>query len=491
VNAQIASAFVLLTVGATAAAAQQPTVNDRVAKAMPTTYEPAQCNIKPNHFKVGSAAGYVKSAIETDVPESKVRILGQAAKVDLEAIQQNGQEKNPAAWYYLGRVYLMQGKLAPADSALTKAQQLAPDCAKDIDVYRRNAWAVLINAGSKFEEDKNADSAFALYRQANSIYRGSPIGFYRVASIWNDKGQLDSAAYYFGLAAAAVSPNATDTNEVKYRNNSAFSQGVLLLNARKYDQAAPVFEQYLKWVPSDPQAKRGLAATYRGLGQVDKASALEKEVAASGSAAGDAGGAAGGASGGAGGGAGIDDVMSAGISLFGDKKYAEAAAAFEKVVAAEPYNRDALSSLANTYLALGDGSKLLATSQRLVAIEPMSESALKLLGQGYKQSSKVDDAVKTAEQVLALPANVRATNFATQGNGASLTLTATGRAAQTPAGKPIAPVAVPITVEFINAGGQPVATQEATIPAVADGASQDVKVDAQGAGIAAWRYKRK
>ena len=86
---------------------------------------------------------------------------------------------------------------------------------------------------------------------------------------------------------------------------------------------------------------------------------------------------------------------------------------------------------------------------------------------------------------------MRAANFATQGTGASLTLTATGRAAQTPSGKPITPAAVPITVEFIDAGGQPVATQEATIPAVADGASQDVKVDAQGAGIAAWRYKRK
>ena len=103
----------------------------------------------------------------------------------------------------------------------------------------------------------------------------------------------------------------------------------------------------------------------------------------------------------------------------------------------------------------------------------------------------MDDAVKTAEQVLALGANVRAANFTAGGSGASLTLTATGRPAQTPSGKPIAPAAVPITVEFINAGGQPVASQEAQIPAVADGASQDVKVDAQGTGIAAWRYKRK
>jgi len=482
VNAKIASAFLLLSVSTSVATAQQATVNDRVAKAMPTKYQPAQCNIKPNHFKVGSAAGYLKSAIETDVPESKARILGQGEQVLLEAIQQNGQDKNPAAWYYLGRIYLTQGRLLPGDTALTKAVQMAPDCAKDVDIYRRNAWVALVNGGSKFEEDKNTDSAFALYQQANSIYRGSPIAYYRVASIMNDKGQPDSAEYYFGLAVGA-SATTTDTTEQKYRNNSAFSQGVLLLNAKKYDKAASVFEQYLKWVPNDAQAKRGLAASYRGLGRNEEAQAIEKELVASGGAA------PGGADGG--GGAGTADVMSAGIGLFKDKKYAEAATAFEKVVAAEPYNRDALSSLANTYLALQNGPKLLATSQRLVEIEPLSESALKLLGEGYKQSSKVDDAVKTAEQVLALPANVRASNFATTGNGASLTLTATGRAAQTAGGKPIPASAMPITVEFLDATGKPVASKDAEIPAVANGATQDVKVDGQGAAIAAWRYKRK
>jgi tetratricopeptide (TPR) repeat protein len=483
VNAKITSAILLLCLDATLASAQQPSgqqtlVSDRVAKSVPAKYEPAQCNIKPNHFKVGSGAGYVKAALETDVPDNKTRILGQSEKVLLEAIHQNGQDKNPAAWYYLGRTYLQEGKLYPTDTAFTKAQQLAPDCAKDIDVYRRNAWVALINAGSKFEEDKNVDSAYVLYQQANIIYRGSAVGLYRTASILNDRKQFDSAAYYFGQAVAA-SANSTDTTEQKYRNNSAFSQGVLLLNAKKYDQAAQVFQQYLKWVPNDPQAKRGLAQAYRGQGKTEQAQALEKEVVASGGAAGGAGG------------GGSQDLMSAGINLFQDKKYAEAAAAFEKVVQAEPYNRDALSSLANTYLALQNGPKLLATAQRLVAIEPMSESALKLMGEGYKQSSKVDDAVKTAEKVLALPANVKASDFSTSGTGASLTLTASGRAAQTASGKPIAPAAVPITVEFINASGQPVATQDTQIPAVPNGSSQEVKVDGKGAGITAWRYKRK
>ena len=475
-NTQIASAFILLSVGATVGQAQQPVLNDRVAKSMPNSYMPAQCNIKPGHFKVGSAAGYLKSAIETDVPESKTRILGQGEKVVLEAIQQNKQEKNPAAWYYLGRIYLQQGNLYPADTAFTKAEQLAPDCAKDIAGYRRNAWVALVKAGTKFEEDKNPDSALVMYRQAGAIYRGSPIAFYQSAAILNDKGQPDSAVYYFGQAAAITS---TDTTDIKVRSRSAFNQGALLLNGKKYDQAAVVFEQYLKWVPADNEAKRGLAAAYRGSGKIEQAQALEKDLVVAGGAPGASAGSA------------SQDLMSAGVNAYNDKKYADAAAAFEKLVAAEPNNRDALYNLSNTYLAMKNGPKLAATAAKLVAIEPLSENVLKLQGEGYKQSAKVDDAVKIAEQVLALPADVKASDFSATGSGANLTLTATGRAAQTPTGKAIPAVAVPIVVEFLGGTGTVVATQEAQVPALAAGASQEIKVAGQGSGITAWRYKRK
>jgi tetratricopeptide (TPR) repeat protein len=476
VNAQIASAFVLLAASAAVAQAQQPAINDRVANSMPTSYMPAQCKIKPNHFKVASGASYLKSAIETDIPENKTRILGQGEKVILEAMQQNGQEKNPAAWYYLGRIYLQRGNLYPADSALTKAEQLAPDCAEDIAGYRRNAWVALVKAGTKFEEDKNADSALAMYKQAGAIYRGSPIAFYQTAAILNDKGQPDSAVYYFGQAAAVV---ATDTTDIKVRNRSAFNQGALLLNGKKYDQAAVVFEQYLKWVPTDNEAKRALAAAYRGSGKIEQAQALEKQLVDAGVAPGPASKSA------------SQDLMSAGVNAYNDKKFADAAVAFEKVVAAEPNNREALNNLSNTYLALKDGPKLAATAAKLVAIEPLNETALKLQGEGYRKSAKVDDAVKIAEQVLALPADVKASEFSATGSGATLTLTATGRAAQTPTGKAIAPVAVPIVVEFLDGTGTVVGTQDAQVPALAAGASQEVKVAGQGSGITAWRYKRK
>lgn len=482
-NARIASALLALAaIASTASAQQQRVIDERIAKSMPNAYRAAECGIKPNHFKVSSGAAYLKTGIETEVPENKTRALQSGQKVLFESIEQNGQEKNPAAWYYLGRIYLQQGDLYGADSALTRAAGLAPQCAEEISNYRKNAWVALVKAGSKFEDEKNSDSALAVYREAGTIYRDSPITYYQIAAIMNEKGEADSAAAYFGRAADA-GVNSKDTTEIKVRNRSAFNQGAILLNSKNYSGAAAAFERYLKWAPDDNEAKRGLAAAYRGQGQNEKAQALEKDLV---NAAG-----AGGAAGAPGGAPGTQDLMGAGVNLYNDKKYVEAAAAFEKAAAAEPNNRDALSNLSNTYLALKDGPKLLASATKLVAIEPMSENALKLQGEGYKQSGKVDAAITTAEKVLALPVDVRVTEFSPNAGGAALAATATGRAAQTPSGKPIAAAPVGLVFEFLDGKGGVVATQETQVPALAAGTTQDIKLTAQGAGIAAWRYKRK
>jgi tetratricopeptide (TPR) repeat protein len=483
VRATIASAFLALAASALPAAAQQqPVLSDRVAKAMPSTYKAPECGIKSNHFKVSSGASYLKSGIENDVPENQKRSLESGKRVLVEAMQQNGQDKNPAAWYFLGRIYLQQGDVIGADTALARAQQLAPACEKEITAYRQNAWVALIQGGNTFEKEKNLDSALALYRQAGMILRKSAIPYYQAANVFNDKQQTDSAAVYFGKAVAAAA-NATDTTEVNIRNRSAFNQGALLLNGRKYPEAVKAFEQYLQWMPNDNEAKRGLAGAYRGAGETAKAQEVEQQIVAAGGTPG--GGPAEGA------GTGSQDLMNIGVNLYNDKKYAEAAAAFDKVVQSEPYNRDALFNLTNTYLALKDGPKLLATAQKLTALEPMNENALKLLGEGYKQSNKVNDAVSTAEKVLALPLDVKVTQFAPTASGASLTATATGREAQTASGKAIPAAAVTLAFEFLNSSGGVVGGQDVQVPALQPGASQEIKAAAQGQGIVGYRYKRK
>jgi tetratricopeptide (TPR) repeat protein len=488
VKATIASAYVALAVGVLPAAAQQQqqVLSDRVAKSMPSRYQAPECGLKSGHFKVSSGASYLKSGIENSVPDNQRRSYESGQKVLVEAIGQNGQDKNPAAWYYLGRIYLQQGDIIGADTALARAAKMVPACDKEINAYRQNAWVALIKGGNTFEEQKNLDSALVLYRQAGMMLHTSAIPYYQAANAFNTKGQPDSAAAYFGKAVAAAA-HATDTTEVNIRNRSAFNQGALLLNSQKYPESVKAFEQYLQWVPNDIEAKRGLAGAYRGAGDVTKAQALEQQVVAAGGTAG--GGAAAAPGGGAG--AGSQDLMNIGVNFYNEKKYADAATAFEKVVQAEPYNRDALFNLTNTYLALKDGPKLLATAQKLAELEPMNENVLKLVGEGYKQSNQVNQAVSTAEKVLALPIDVKVTEFAPLASGATLAATATGRAAQTAAGKPIPPKPLTLTFEFLNASGGVVGSQDVQVPALQAGATQDIKATGQGQGIAGYRYKQK
>jgi tetratricopeptide (TPR) repeat protein len=488
VKATIASAYVALAVGVLPAAAQQQqqVLSDRVAKSMPSRYQAPECGLKSGHFKVSSGASYLKSGIENSVPDNQRRSYESGQKVLVEAIGQNGQDKNPAAWYYLGRIYLQQGDIIGADTALARAAKMVPACDKEINAYRQNAWVALIKGGNTFEEQKNLDSALVLYRQAGMMLHTSAIPYYQAANAFNTKGQPDSAAAYFGKAVAAAA-HATDTTEVNIRNRSAFNQGALLLNSQKYPESVKAFEQYLQWVPNDIEAKRGLAGAYRGAGDVAKAQALEQQVVAAGGTAG--GGAAAAPGGGAG--AGSQDLMNIGVNFYNEKKYADAATAFEKVVQAEPYNRDALFNLTNTYLALKDGPKLLATAQKLAELEPMNENVLKLVGEGYKQSNQVNQAVSTAEKVLALPIDVKVTEFAPLASGATLAATATGRAAQTAAGKPIPPKPLTLTFEFLNASGGVVGSQDVQVPALQAGATQDIKATGQGQGIAGYRYKQK
>jgi tetratricopeptide (TPR) repeat protein len=478
VKTRIVCSAVGLVVGTTPALVAQTQINTRVASAMPAKYTAPACGIKAGHFKVSSGASYLKVGVENSVPENRERALNSGKKVLLEAIQQNDQQKNPAAWYYLGNIYLRQGDIAGADTAFSKAEELAPACKKDISDTRATAWIPLVNAGITFTKEQKNDSALALLRQANTIYREKPQAYQAAGVIFANSKMDDSAVVYLQKAADV----ANAANMPEDRNQATYNLAAILQRSNRNDEAIAALERYLTWVPKDIEAKKALAALYRTTGKTDKAKALDQELLATPGAGGAGAGAAA---------VGTEDVLRIGVNLYNEKKYPEAAAAFEKALVADPYDRDALYNLSNTYLALKNGAKLLATSERLVAIEPLNENSLKLQGEGYRQSKKIDSAVKIAEKVLALPVDVKVTAFTPSPTGAKLTATVTGRAAQTPAGKPLPPAPMTLVFEFLNQQGAPVATQEAQVPALKADASQTITVEGQGSGIAAWRYKKK
>src|SRR5207249_1367547 len=132
---------------------------------------PAACDIKPGHQLVNSGMQSLKSAFSTKFADQKTKDLKDAERSLTQAVTSGKQEQNPAAWYYLGRYYLMVHDVAGADSALSKAMALAPACKKDIGLYRRQEWVGVFNAGVQAWQGGQTDSAIASFRRANQIYQ--------------------------------------------------------------------------------------------------------------------------------------------------------------------------------------------------------------------------------------------------------------------------------------------------------------------------------
>jgi tetratricopeptide (TPR) repeat protein len=431
------------------------------------------------HFKTKSGKTYLKTAIETPLPENKARALENGSRVIREAIAGAGQGNSAGAWYYLGAVQLFEGDVAAADSALARAEQLAPDCKAAIEQLRAPAYSALFNWGVTHAKAERSDSALHYFKLASRFNPRGPEAPYSIAGAMYNQGKFDSAAVYFRRALeAAQSPE-----KAKLKEQAQYNYAVTLLKLEKHKEAVPLLQEYTKSQPDDMDAKKLLMTAYRGAGMADSARVIEQQVVA-------AGGAAGGPAAGAAAGAGASDLLSIGATAYQEKRYAEAATAFSKALETDPYNRGALYNLANTYLVQQDGPNLVKTAQRILALEPMSEWAMKAVRQGHLLAKQSQAASKAAERALPMPVDVTFSEFRATPSGASVTLVAKGRAAMTVTGKPVAPAPMNLTVEFLDEKGTPVATQAVSVPALKAGVEHTAPLQGQGSGIAGVRYRK-
>jgi tetratricopeptide (TPR) repeat protein len=464
-----------LAAGVATAAAQVPT-SERVAKAMAQ-----QKNVLPPFCKAGtSGTGKIndliadlKTAVGT--PDAGKRAAG-FAKVQEElshAIEKQDQAQNPAAWIYLGRTYLYQGNVVGADTAFGRAEQLAPDCKDDTERSRQLAWTPLVNDGITLANANNADSATVLFRQANTIYRGSPSAFANLGVILANKGQNDSAAAYFKQAMDISARDTTFRDEQKF---STLNLGVVLTRIKRYDEAIAALEQYRKLAPDDKQGGTALHAAYCGANQNDKAQPLEKQYGLPPCAV--AGGEA-------------SSLVDQGVAAFNANKFDEAANFFGQAFAKQPYNHDALLNQATAYFKLKNGPKLVESATPLVELEPLNEVAIQLLEQGYRETKQVDKQLALVSRRRGLPAKLETKRIAISPTEITVAMTATGRDARDAKDQAVKAVPVNLTFELLGADGSVVATQDVTVPALAAGATQDVTVTAKANGITGWRYKVK
>ena len=453
-----------------------------VQQAQPQRYEPLDC-LSDGHFKVSSAKTTVKAALETANKAVVPGMFERARHSLTEAITQNGQDVNPGAWYWLGRIYLYEGDLAGADSALTKAGSLAePACAKEMNLIRITTANALLRPGLDLMAAGQSDSAVKVLNLALSLYGDTPSPFaYRALGVYyyNSKKMLDSAAHYFGKAVEAAGPD-TAFNEV--RLTSQFNMAVALQNNSQDAAAVAAYSRYLEWKPNDLDAMKGLAAALRSSGHADSAQIIEKKLLAM---------PGGGAAAGEGGEVSTVDIFNLGVNAFQDSNYAEAAKAFKQVLEREPNNLDAEKNLAFSYVQMKDGAQLLPIAKRMYEREPLNETTVRLLANAYGMTGNSDEQVSLAEKLVQMPVAVTVQTFTPKATGASLAGEATGRAATNIAGKALAPRPVTVSFEFLDGAGTVVATKEVTLPGLATGKTEPISLDVEGEGIAAFRYHQK
>ena len=472
---------------------------------------PAACDIKPGNQLVNSGMQSLRSAWGTKFSDQRTKDLKDAEKSLTQAVTTGGQEKNAAAWYYLARYYMLTTDYAGIDSAFSKAQALAPTCKDDIALYRRQAWVPVFNAGVQAWQAGSTDSAIASFRRANQIYNTEPMGFIYIANLFIGADQPDSAAKYFRLAV----PAASDPKYARDRRDALFNVARVYHSAKRYDEAAAAYHDYLAAYPNDVGGMASLATLYMRAGKNDSAMALFKSVVDHADSA------------------SADELFSAASGILGgipqspdtaemdgncskaakrktpaltprqisarcrpaavdtmskfhalaDPQYKLAVQMYEAGLAKNPYQRDALYNLAGISYMIGDTGKVLPLAQRLYAVDPMNRLTLAKIAGGWQLLGKKDSVLHYLQVADSLPVEINVSNFSTNEKGAELDALATNL-------KTTASAPLKITFEFLDGKGSVLATQPEDLPALDPSANQQFIVTASQPGIVAWRYKR-
>lgn len=505
-------------------------------------WTPPKCDVKPGNYLVNSGQLYLIDAAQK--PQMRERDLKDAQRTLTQAVTTGGQDKNPGAWYYLARYYVMREDAAGADSAFKKAEALMPACHEDINFYRRNSlWVPLAKAGMTALNAQSYDSALTLLRAAAQVYSGEPQAFTILATAFfnippaaylpestfrkanpglSDSAEAvryaaatntryDSAAKYFRLGAQAAS----DPRFANEKKDAMFNLANSLYGAQRYDSAAVAYSEYMKIAPNDVQARLRLADVLSLGGHSDSAMAMYETVIQNADSA-DA-----------------VNLFAAGASIYNAapplpdtaritsacrhkplatgqtvlqrktrcdregadsvaqrdsaaavKYYQKAARAFEAGLTKEPLNRDGLYNIATTYLALRQPDKMLPMAQRLITVDPMNRNSVRLVAQAWQLKKMGDSALfyVTISDSL-LPVDVSVGSFNPSDQGATVSGVVTNY--HTKASAPLT-----IVFEFLNKAGTVVTSGTVAVPAIDGSGSHAFQLQATGAGIIAWRYKK-
>jgi tetratricopeptide (TPR) repeat protein len=443
---------------------------------------PPDCQLSTSHYLVNSGLLYLRTASSTRFADERQRQLRDARRVLTQAAEQ-GQGDNGAVWYFLGRYYLEMNDVPGMDSAFDRADRLAPQCAADTRAHRRRVWVpVLNNAVERIKANDN-DAAIGLLHQANGIYDGEPPGFYYLGQIYANKGQQDSAIVYFSRAIQIARDSANRENEQAQQllKDATFNVASTYHMQKKYDSAVVWYQEFRTIQPGDAQAMTRMADALSQAGRDDEAIAIYDSVLARKDSM------------------PAIDLFQAGVAMFESKRFERAAEAFESGLERNPFFRDALFNLANTYLSMANaadsgrgaavtarkkelGEKMTPVVRRLTEVDPQNVPARRLQAAAFQLQNLQDSTLRVLEGIEAMTFELQVSQFAPAGSGFDVRGIMTNRTDSTI-------TTPPLTFDFLSATGDVVQSITVDPKPIPGGELAPFQMAPVGEGIVAWRYR--
>jgi hypothetical protein len=411
------------------------------------------------NFRLNSAKLYLDLAVtkQRSDPDRFQGAMRDAQRQLDEATRAGGADELTLQFFY-GELGTLREDLVGADSMFTKAESKASDeCKREMSRMRRNLWAVYANGAVNQQRGGHVDSALALLRKGNIIWRGEPTGFLRMAAIFAARTQTDSAIIY-----ALRGARSSDEARFADLRKAAWITAAQLLH--RDAEAESAFREYLRLAPRDLPAMAGLAGTLTAQNKTAEATATYDTLSAAADTVTDP-----------------DNLFDTATELVRARRYLLAARLYERELGMNRCHRDGLYNLSSTYNSLRDSVRMLATAQRLVAVDPMSRGSLAMLAQAYVLMRDTAS-LGTLQRLQALPWTFDLVRFTSDDSSATLQ----GAIGNTQ-DHALAPFRV--TFEFVNGACEPVSQTVVEVPAVDPNGSHTVEVTGRGRGIQAFRYR--
>jgi tetratricopeptide (TPR) repeat protein len=174
------------------------------------------------------------------------------------------------------------------------------------------------------------------------------------------------------------------------------------------------------------------------------------------------------------------------------EKNADAVVFFEAALKKNPNQRDALRNLAASYYAEKEYDKMFPSLERLVGVDPNSVDAWTMFAFAYQGKAQAvtapADKRKYTDSLIVFSGKadslgVKLTVDEFQRNAESVVFTVSLE------GNADAPKANTFAVEFLDANGNVVSSASESVDPIAKGERKTVRLEAQGSGIVAYRYK--